>query len=81
MNRKTHEEHIQKKKYKKLLLDLSELLESGDAKHDYEDAPGAFTVIHILGLIVNNALASVVAHDKMAAILDEIEELKEHDEL
>ena len=71
----------QQKKYKKLLLDLSELLESGDAKHDYEDAPGAFTVIHILGLVVNNALAGVVAHEKMDAMLSELEELKEHDEL
>ncbi len=81
MNRKTFEEEKMKKKYKKLLLDLSELLESGDVKHDYEDAPGAFTTIHILGLIVNNALAGVVAHEKMSAILNEIEELEEHDEL
>jgi len=67
--------------YKQLLLDLNEILEGGDAKHDFEDTPYAFSTIHILSLIVTNALRGIENFEALYEMFDRIEEMKEHDEL
>ena len=58
--------------YKRILREILDTLEGGDASLDFEDAPSAATTIRILANIAGTALRGVEETEKLLKVLDKV---------
>lgn len=61
----------QQEHYKRLLREILDTLEGGDASLDFEDMPSAATTIRIIANIAGTALRGIESIEEMIRILDE----------
>ena len=56
--------------YKRILREILDTLEGGDASLDFEDAPSAATTLRIIANIAGTALRGVESIEELKRILD-----------
>ena len=71
MSEKQQEQYgSQQEHYKRLLREILDTLEGGDASLDFEDMPSAATTIRIIANIAGTALRGIESIEELKRILD-----------
>jgi hypothetical protein len=60
--------------YKRILREILDTVEGGDASLDFEESPSAGTTIRIIADIAGNALRGVEAIEELQRIIDRVVE-------